>query len=87
MFEDIKTHIMHYAILATILIIGFGSILIFSSGKQIQLFLIVATTILYAFWGIIHHYMEDELNLKIVIEYILIALLIAIILLTILLRR
>lgn len=87
MLEDVKTHTLHYLVLVTILIIGFGSVLVFSTDKNIQLFLGGVTAALYVLWGIIHHYMEDDFNLKIVIEYTLIAALSMTILFSLLLRR
>ena len=87
MIEDIKNHILHYAILITILVIGFGSIVIFSSNKQIQLVLSIITAVLYALWGVVHHYMEDDMNIKIIMEYFIIAFLSVVILFTIIGRE
>lgn len=86
MFEDIKTHTLHYLILITIMAIGFGSVFAFSENKNTQFLLGGLTAVLYVFWGIIHHYMEDDLNLKIVIEYTLIAALSVTILFSLLIR-
>lgn len=86
MFEDIKTHTLHYLILITILTIGFGSVFVFSEKRNAQFLLGGLTAVLYVLWGVIHHYMEDDLNLKIVIEYTLIAALSVTILFSLLLR-
>lgn len=87
MIEDAKNHLLHYAILITILVVGFGSIVLFSSNKQIQLSLAVITAISYVLWGITHHYMEDDMSVKVVVEYILIAMLSILILFSVLMRE
>lgn len=87
MIEDVKNHLLHYAILITILVIGFGSIGLFSSNKQTQLVLCVLTSSVYVLWGIIHHYMEDDINVKIVMEYFFVAFLSVVILFTIIGRE
>lgn len=87
MFEDFKTHSLHYLVLLTVIAIGFGSVFILSSDRNTQIFLGGLTALLYVFWGIIHHYMEDDLNIKIVVEYSLIAILSVVILFSLLIRR
>lgn len=71
MIEDLKIHFWHYAIL--ILIIFVGGIVFFSYPDKTTKFQVGALTALaYIFWGIFHHLMEANLNLKIVVEYTLI---------------
>jgi hypothetical protein len=64
-------HTVYYVVLATILSLGF--LLEYSSSDRgFQIGVIVATTFFYVLWGIIHHLMNHDLHMKIVLEYILI---------------
>ena len=71
MIEDLKSHFSHYLILVLILFIG-GVVFVLDSNKIIkfQVGTLVATA--YVFWGIIHHFLEKNLKLKIMVEYMLI---------------
>lgn len=73
--EDIKVHIVHYIILFIILAFGFLAFFYFSFDKNAQRIIIGALSLSYLSWGIIHHFLEKNLNWKIVVEYTLIALL------------
>ena len=67
-----KTRLFHYFVLAVILL---GGIFMFFSSQGntgIQLIVGTITAISYILWGIIHHLINHDLNVKIVIEYILI---------------
>lgn len=71
MIKDIKDHYWHYLVL--ILIIFVGGMVFFSYPDKMVKFRVGALTALaYILWGIFHHLMEDNLNLKIVVEYTLI---------------
>ena len=87
MIEDAKNHLLHYTILITILVIGFGSVVLFSANKQAQLILAIITSVLYVLWGFIHHYMEDDMSIKVVVEYVLIAVLSILIIFPVLMRE
>lgn len=75
MFKDIKSHISHYLVLLVVLAIGLESFWLFSFNKTTQTLIVSATAFSYFCWGVVHHYLENNLNLKIVIEYALIAVL------------
>lgn len=74
MIKDIKNHIWHYTILLLIILVG-GFGFLSTSDKIVRFQIGVVMTLGYTFWGAIHHYLEKNLNFKIVIEYILIGLL------------
>jgi hypothetical protein len=72
MKEKLKKHVGYYVSLIAIL--SFGLVLIFSTRSNIvmQSFAILLTVTFYVFWGLLHHLINHELSLRIVVEYILI---------------
>jgi hypothetical protein len=63
----------HYISLASILGIGFSLLAFFNFNKEAQAYVIVITSVAYAFWGVIHHKLVHYLTGEIVAEYILVA--------------
>jgi len=64
-------HNIYYLMLAVVFCLSF--LLAYSSTDRIfQIGVIVATTFFYVLWGIMHHLLNHDLHLKIVVEYILI---------------
>lgn len=74
-FLDIKNHFSHYLALFLILSIGFFSFFYFKRMPQVQLISAFLTAVFYVLWGIFHHLSEGDLHIRIVLEYIAIALL------------
>ena len=70
-----RNHIIHYLIVAGIILLGGSLLLLFAGNKLLQLVGLIITSILYLAYGIIHHRLEHDLTVKIVIEYVLIGLL------------
>ncbi|MGI5826553.1 MAG: hypothetical protein ACOX50_04020 [Patescibacteria group bacterium] len=75
LITDIKEHFSHYLVLLFILLVGFGAFYYFQRFPQAQIVSAFLTASFYVFWGIVHHYLEEDLHLRIVIEYVAIALL------------
>ncbi len=73
----IKTnkHFGYYFYLITILVIGLLVTWRLSPNEQYQMISLVIISIIYAGSGIIHHLLNHDLVDKIVIEYVLVALL------------
>lgn len=69
MINDFKKHMIHYLILFLIIIIG-GIGFFWQTDKTIKFLLAVMVAGGYVSWGIIHHYLEKNLSLKIVLEYL-----------------
>jgi len=72
MIEKGKNHIGYYIFLLLILGFGFFMALFASPNKQLQMIVVVITTFFYIVWGILHHLLNHDLSVKIVVEYILI---------------
>lgn len=71
MIEDLRNHFWHYLILLLILLVG-GLVFVLNPNKIIKFQVGTLVAIAYVFWGIIHHFLEKNLNFKIVVEYFLI---------------
>lgn len=83
MKEDINKHLTHYIFLVAMLFISFGSFLYVSYDKSLQLMISFLICVSYFVWGIIHHFLKDDLHIKIVVEYLLISALVFLILFSI----
>jgi len=72
MMQKLQDHTLYYLSLIVILSLGFLFVYEVSPNRYLQFWGILATSIVYAVWGIIHHGRNHILVAKIVIEYILI---------------
>ncbi|MBI1982061.1 MAG: hypothetical protein HYY87_00910 [Candidatus Levybacteria bacterium] len=70
--NSIKKHTGYYFSLIIILALGIFLSLQTSGDRQLQMLIMVMTVFFYVAWGILHHLLEHDLNIKIVIEYVLI---------------
>lgn len=70
-----KKHIFYYLSLAALLGIGFTLPIYFVTQKTLQLSFIVLTAFLYVVWGVSHHIIHHSFSIKIMLEYIAIAVL------------
>lgn len=72
MFDNFSKHWGYYISLVLILLLGFLLTSISTSNRQLQIGVVTLTTLFYVLWGILHHLLNHDLNVKIVIEYVLI---------------
>lgn len=86
MLKSHKIHHPHFLILLFILAIGAGFILFFTFDRYLQITAVLATSLSYILWGILHHYKHKDLDLEVALEYLLIALFGAAILISIILK-
>lgn len=75
-----KSQLFEYLILVLILSLGLISFISSAGDKRLQFKVGVITACLYIIWGVLHHNLEKTLYLKIVIEYIAVAILAMVIL-------
>lgn len=68
-------HLSHYLILLIVCFSGLISIIFTPHRRDVQALLVALIALIYFIWGILHHKIERELNLEIVVEYLLFALL------------
>lgn len=77
----IKHHsIISYIFLVLLLLLAVLGTFYYQGYGQKQLIVIELTALLYFLWGVLIHYLEGDLHIKIVVEYLLIAVLAMIIL-------
>lgn len=65
----------HFMTLFGILCAFLVGFVIFSWDKAFQLSLVIAAMASYVSWGIVHHFLHDDLYIKVVVEYLGIAVL------------
>jgi hypothetical protein len=71
-----QKHFIYYFSLIIILCMGFSlTFYVGTTQKQLQMMLSFLTAFLYATWGILHHILHHSLSVKIMLEYIAIAIL------------
>ncbi len=74
MIDDIHHHTLHYLILALVLASGLYFFSLFRYQPLVQWWIGIVMAVSYVSWGIGHHMIvEKHMQLKIVIEYILIS--------------
>ncbi len=62
----------YYLSLGIILGLGLAFVMLASPNKNLQLILIVLTTLFYVLFGIVHHFINHDVSFAIVLEYLLI---------------
>lgn len=75
LFEQIKSKPLEYAILAIIIIFSLIALFIFRFDHHSQRRVVYITAGLYFLWSLYHHYHRGDLQLNIIIEYLIFALL------------
>lgn len=73
-------HLVQYLLLIGIILLGIAVALIAPS-YQVRLLSAVSLPVLYFIWGILHHFLEHELNLGTILEYFVISLILLVVLL------
>ena len=73
--HEVKTHLDDYILLAAGLILLMLFFVLFMGNDVMEKAVIVSGGVLYVAWGVWHHEKEKDLNLTIVLEYGLTALL------------
>ncbi len=73
MMRSIFKDLAHYTPLFGILIVGFGAFWLFSYDRVFQIATAISTALAYVLWGIIHHYIHRDLNVSVIVEYLVIA--------------
>jgi len=71
-----KRKVLHYMLLALVLVIGFSFFMLFRYQPRMQFAAVCATVVGYVSWGILHHHSHKELSKGVMTEYILMGLLV-----------
>lgn len=75
MKKDTNFHLLHYLVLIVILFLAVVLFFLSSGENLLQFRIAIATSFVYFLWGMVHHHLEGDLHPKIMVEYLLIALL------------
>ena len=67
-----KSSWFHFLILIAILVLGIATFFMVAGNPTAQLVTAIVTSVAYVAWGILHHAIDGDLHLKIVIEYALV---------------
>ena len=70
--QDIAKHKFAYSLLASIAIVYLGLVFLLRNIPQVLLMATITFGVLYFLWGIIHHLYEKNLNMRLVLEYVLV---------------
>ena len=70
---DITHHFFHYFVLLAIIFSGLAAFFSFRNYPVVQLLVGIVTALSYVTWGIVHHFVDKDLNVKIIIEYLAVA--------------
>jgi hypothetical protein len=73
--ENIQKHFWHYLVYLLIFGGGLTLILLARGNANMQAMLILMTAFLYFLWSMVHHYVHHRLQVRVVVEYILIMML------------
>ena len=73
MMKDFTKHLSHYVPLFGLLAAGFVAFWLFSYDRVFQIATVISTALAYVLWGIVHHYIHRDLNVSVIVEYLVIA--------------
>lgn len=79
-------HLKHYLPLLGILLAGVIGFAIFSYDKSFQIVVLVAVAMGYVAWGLVHHYIHKDLYPEVIFEYVIMAFLGLVLILSVVLR-
>ncbi len=71
MKTEIRKHIGYYVAFSVVQLLGLALVLLSAGNRQTQQIAILGTTVFYFIFAIAHHYLNHDLNAKIVLEYAL----------------
>ncbi|MDQ3239596.1 MAG: hypothetical protein M3P33_03670 [bacterium] len=71
--ENFRKHLGHSVLLLLFLSFGVTLFLAFSHDSVMRIIMLVLVSLCYALWGVVHHYVRKDLSWGLAIEYITIA--------------
>lgn len=79
-------HFPHYVSLISILVAGLVGFYVFSFDRSFQVSVVLAMSLAYVSWGVIHHTIHRDICLAIFLEYLAVAILGTIMVLSLIFR-
>lgn len=68
--KKIGRDIQHYTPLFAIILLGFLGFYLFPYDRSFQTAVVLATAAGYVSWGLIHHYIHQDLHTSVILEYV-----------------
>ena len=68
-------HLSHYIVLLVILMGGLVAMLASGKSALTHTIILICISLSYFIWGVVHHTLEKELHLEIVLEYLIMSVL------------
>ncbi len=69
--KDLSRHPLHYFTLLCVMLAGLWGLFWFSYKPAMQMCILISMAISFIVWGIVHHYEHKDLHIKIIMEYVL----------------
>ncbi len=79
-------HAADFTILAAIIAFGLIGIIFYRFDFAAEVTVVILMSVMYIFWGVMHHYHDGDLTMKTLLEYIAMSVMISFILIVLLLR-
>ncbi|TSC88191.1 MAG: Uncharacterized protein G01um101416_214 [Microgenomates group bacterium Gr01-1014_16] len=73
--RDLSRHPLHYFTLLCLQLVGLWGLLWFNYNRPMQISILLSMSAAYVTWGIVHHHQHHDLHVKIIAEYLLMAIL------------
>lgn len=74
--KDFSRHPLHYFFLLCFQLVGLWGLLWFAYRPLTQFIILIYMAFAYVMWGIYHHHEHRDLHFKIILEYLLVAILV-----------
>lgn len=87
LLQDLQKNKTHYLVLLFILFFGALAFFYFRQFPQAQILSVFLTATFYVLWGIVHHYLQKDLHLRIILEYLAVAIFGFLIVWSVIIRR
>lgn len=85
-FNDLTKYLSHHLSLVGIFIASLVGLSVFTYDPYFQTLIVVSLAVAFVSWGTLNHFIHEDLNLKIFIEYLLVSIFGAGLILSVLLR-
>lgn len=73
MMKNFAKDLSHYIPLFGLMVAGFVAFWLFSYDRVFQIATAISTALAYVLWGLVHHYIHRDLNVSVIVEYLVIA--------------
>ena len=74
-FKEVKKYPVDFFILGLIFLVAVTLFLVFSYNSFLQRRIVFNMSLAYFWWGVFHHWRKDSLCLRVALEYLLLAIL------------